>query len=137
MPNFIERWLSLTRLRRPDKQSTDRRRVQERAIGEGKSYRSVELRTRGVACRDAKSLAGKRILIDEAPPLPLKGCTLRCTCYYKEHPDRRDSEPRRIVDVGMSGTFYAGPERRSGLDRRRRHRDAEHDGYYDYMRRRD
>lgn len=136
MPNFIVRWLSLTRLRK-DKSATDRRRAKsEPAAGEAHSYRSVELRTRGVACREAKARAGKRVLATEAPPLPLKGCTLRCSCYYKEHADRRDSEPRRLVDVGMSGSFYTGPERRSGRDRRRAERSSD-DDYYDYMRRRD
>jgi hypothetical protein len=137
MRNFIVRWLSLVPRRR-EKHGAAQPRTEDTGRGarEPASYRAVELRTQGSACRAAKALAGKRMLVAEAPTLPLQGCMLRCSCYYKPHADRRTSEPRRLADVGVSGSFYNGPERRSGLDRRLGSRGAD-DNYYDYMRRRD
>lgn len=136
MRNFIVRWLSLVPLPRVKRTSGTAQRPKPSAGPGSSPYRAVELRAQGPACRGARALAGKRMLAAEAPALPLPGCTLRCACYYKNHADRRSSEPRRLADAGVSGSFYMGPERRSGLDRRIGRRSAE-DNYYDYMRRRD
>jgi hypothetical protein len=141
MRHFIVRWLSLVALRRESSGGDRAGRIDPssdmgRSARQPAAFRSVELRTQGTPCGEAKALAGKRILVAEAPSLPLQSCTLRCSCYYKPHDDRRDPEPRRRIDAGMSGTFYAGPERRSGHDRRSRNYSAE-DNYYDYMRRRE
>lgn len=138
MPNFIVRWLSLVQLRGGKTRGhrvlhAARSSDASRRTREITSFRGVELRTRGAACREAKALRGKRMLAAEAPPLPLKGCHLRCGCYYIEHEDRRSPEPRRRVDAGVSGAFYTGPERRSGLDRRRSSGPTP-DNYYEYMR---
>jgi hypothetical protein len=142
MRNFIVRWLSLVPLRRGEAAGPGARAPRpddapQKARMTG-SFPGVELRTRGTACRPARSLARKRLLATEAPPVPLEGCTLRtrCNCYYIQHDDRRSGEPRRNADAGISGSFYTGPERRSGLDRRRRKRSSD-DSYYEYMRDRD
>jgi hypothetical protein len=139
MANFIVRWLSLVPMRR-EKHAARRERSGGPSgpapHGASQSYRAVELRTHGPACRPAKALAGKRMLVADAPALPLEGCKMRCACYYQQHADRRSSEPRRLADIGVSGNYYTGPERRSGLDRRISGTGAE-DNYYDYMRRRD
>ena len=132
---FIVRWLSLAPFRRETQHQHAAKDGGVRAAPSKLSYRAVELRTRGPACAAARELAGKRLLVAEAPPLPLADCNARCMCYYEAHADRRRDEPRRAADLGVSGSFYAGPERRSGLDRRQTHRAAE-DSYYDYMRRR-
>jgi hypothetical protein len=137
--SFITRWLSLVPLRKSTalaKRSTkDNERYRDPF--EPRSYRAVELRTRGVACAQAKALLGHRMLAAEAPALPLRGCNIRCTCYYKSHADRRRSEPRRLVDAGITSSYYVGPERRSGFDRRQSHYHGQDEDYYDYMRRRD
>lgn len=138
MRAFIVRWLSLVPVGKNARTRTSAKKPPaHRPAAERGDYRAVELRTHGPACRAARALAGKRVLIAEAPPLPLPNCAQsRCSCYYKHHADRRRDEPRRRADVGVSGTFYSGPERRSGLDRRQSHRAAADDDYYDYMRRR-
>lgn len=138
MRAFIVRWLSLMPGSSPLRSRTSSKQPPEhRPTGAPGDYRAVALRTQGAACRAARALAGKRMLIAEAPPLPLPGCTqANCACHYKHHADRRREEPRRAVDVGLSGTYYAGPERRSGLDRRQSHRATTDDDYYGYMRRR-
>ncbi|HEY8518713.1 MAG TPA: hypothetical protein VIN61_01435 [Gammaproteobacteria bacterium] len=135
---FITRWLSLVPLRR--KTATDKR-SKKRPSGEApalrsRSYRAVELRSRGSPCEAARKLMGRRMLVEEAPPLPLKGCRSRCACYYEPHADRRRDEPRRRADVGITSSFYVGPERRSGLDRRIAKRPPQEEDYYDYVRRR-
>ncbi|HEX6996990.1 MAG TPA: hypothetical protein VF322_02530 [Gammaproteobacteria bacterium] len=136
--SIITRWLSLVPLRRTA--ATDKRsRTRTEATAptpRPRTYEAVELRSRGRACQAARELMGRRMLVEEAPPLPLKGCALRCACYYKQHADRRRDEPRRKADVGITSSFYVGPERRSGLDRRAGKRPPLEDDYYDYMRRR-
>ena len=66
-----------------------------------------------------RSYAGHRILSDEAPHLPISGCSKggQCDCVYKHWPDRRQ-EPRRATDFGMAGLPYYGPERREDQERR-------------------
>jgi hypothetical protein len=103
---------------------------------EPRSYEAVAIRPHGAACKFVRALAGKRFLVAEAPTLPLAGCTAHCRCTYRGHPDRRQEEPRRSADVGVSSRFYVGQERRSGLDRRRGQR-AGGDDYFGFMRQRD
>ena len=53
------------------------------------------------ACAASRSLREKRFLNDEAPPLPLPGCTSsECNCRYKHFADRR-SGPRRADEQGV------------------------------------
>jgi hypothetical protein len=54
------------------------------------------------ACDQAQSLAGERFLSEEAPRLPLEGCTrgAACRCVYRHYTDRR-TESRREADLGL------------------------------------
>ena len=72
-------------------------------------------------CSLVRSYEGQRLLSDEAPHLPVQGCTRgdRCNCIYKHWPDRRQ-EPRRSSDYGLAGMPYYGPERRRTSERRER-----------------
>lgn len=81
-------------------------------------YHAVSIRYRMNACEAAKQLTDRRFLSNEAPKLPLPGCTAAsCHCGYEHHEDRRDGEERRVPFKGEHST---GPERRSaGGDRRR------------------
>lgn len=109
-------------------------RVERRQNGARKrSYEAVAVRPAPRACKEARSLAGKRFLVAEAPKLPLSTCTQRCTCAYESFPDRRD-ETRRAIDVGISSSWYVGPERRSGLDRRGTGPADGNPSYYDFRR---
>lgn len=71
------------------------------------------------ACAAVKSLAGRRSLSTEAPPIPLPGCdALVCRCAYKHHDDRRSAR-RRSADRGIeSYRGQKGDERRQSRGRR-------------------
>jgi hypothetical protein len=99
----------------------------------GRSFEAVAIRANDRACKEARQLANNRMLTAEAPRLPLASCNVRCSCTYKSYPDRRD-EPRRRADVGISGSFYVGAERRRGRDRRIGNPEGGGRSYYGYMR---
>lgn len=54
------------------------------------------------ACEAARALARERFLSEEAPRLPLDGCTRaqRCRCTYRHFSDRR-TDVRREADLGL------------------------------------
>lgn len=55
----------------------------------------------GKCCAAVKAIAGQRLLVDRAPPLPLAGCDLGgCQCRYQRYDDRR-TDLRRDCDVGI------------------------------------
>jgi len=69
---------------------------------ESPRYRAVEvISDRGECCAAVKAIAGKRLLVDQAPPLPLAECDLgSCNCRYQQYDDRR-TDLRRDADVGI------------------------------------
>jgi hypothetical protein len=98
------------------------------------SYKAIAIKPPSSACEHARALAGKRFLVAEAPKLPLPSCDQRCTCIYQSFSDRRD-ESRRASDIGITSSWYMGPERRGGQDRRGKGRPDGKPSYYDYRRR--
>jgi hypothetical protein len=84
-------------------------------------YHCVAIRYRDGACAAVQRLVGQRFLSKEAPSLPVSACdAASCHCRYVHFEDRRQNDERRsphpaLVHVGG----YAGPERRSGGERRR------------------
>ena len=95
-------------------------------------FAAVSIRPSPRACKGARQLAGKRLLRCEAPPLPLPSCGVLCTCAYRTYTDRRQ-ESRRGVDVGISGSYYFGPDRRERRERRVAPRVAADSDYYDFV----
>jgi hypothetical protein len=84
-------------------------------------WRAVAIVPNFYGCKASKSIRDKRFLCDEAPALPLPGCTAEtCDCRYKHFEDRR-SGPRRAdeqgVHVHMAGNLPS--ERRANRGRRR------------------
>lgn len=52
-------------------------------------------------CSSVKVIAGQRLLVDRAPPLPLADCDRgSCQCRYRQYDDRR-TDMRRDSDVGI------------------------------------
>jgi hypothetical protein len=83
-------------------------------------FAAVEIRPRGSACEAARALEGQRFLPDQAPALPLKGCTAaKCSCAFAKHTDRR-SDDRRLAHGGLSASLFQSTDRRAKKDRRRR-----------------
>jgi hypothetical protein len=61
-----------------------------------KSYRCVEVCSGHAACKAARNLEHVRFLYQEAPSLPLTGCTeQQCTCGFAYHDDRRENASRK------------------------------------------
>lgn len=86
-------------------------------------YHAVSIMPGQRACKAVQKSMESRFLSSEAPGLPLKGCdAARCTCRYQHHADRRNDEPRREEDVGittMNGSWNGRIERRrNGKGRR-------------------
>ncbi len=65
-------------------------------------YRGVEVIPDPKACCKAvEALAGRRLLADEAPQLPLPDCDLAtCECRFQQYSDRR-TDLRRDADAGI------------------------------------
>ena len=64
-------------------------------------WKAVEVVSEFRSCAASKQLKGKRFLGDEAPTLPLPGCTAaNCNCRYRHFSDRR-SGPRRADELGV------------------------------------
>lgn len=83
-------------------------------------FGGVALRPALESCEAAKQLAGRRLLMKDAPALPLEGCTERCRCAYKRFTDRRH-ELRRATDCGIAPPIiFDAQERRKNLNRRNR-----------------
>lgn len=84
----------------------------------GKHFPAVEIRARAGACSAARALEGKRYLSNQAPALPLPGCTASsCTCTFAKLTDRR-SEDRRFEHGGLSASLFLAKNRREKTDRR-------------------
>jgi hypothetical protein len=100
-------------------QTAERPRVAQRST----PYHSVSIQIQSGACRAAQEIRGRRFLSDEAPLLPLPGCTsVQCNCTFVHYADRRGRQdrrgelPRGSGPAGETGEFEA--ERRSLRERR-------------------
>ena len=75
----------------------------------------------GKCCAAVKAIAGQRLLVDRAPPLPLADCDLgSCQCRYQQYDDRR-TDLRRDADVGirsMADLYNESGRSESAQDRR-------------------
>ena len=92
------------------------------STGPDTSYHAVSIRFERWPCRAAKEYAGRRLLADEAPKLPLPDCdAAECRCRFVHYKDRRCGRDRRSP-FGSGGVAAASgrfeQERREGSDRR-------------------
>ena len=82
------------------------------------TFAAVEIRRRSGACAAAHALDGQRFLANQAPALPLAGCTkTRCECAFAKLSDRR-TEDRRWGHEGLSAAMFLEAQRRTQADRR-------------------
>ena len=71
-----------------------------------------------LCCKTVTPLLGQRYLAEEAPRLPVDGCSNpACGCAYEHYSDRR-TQLRRDSDVGMPAQVYTIGEARTGSGRR-------------------
>ena len=83
-------------------------------------WRSVKIRPGLIACKYVTDINDEIFLSQEAPSLPLEGCTEEdCRCHYIFFDDRRSGTDRRI-DLGKLDEFLPniGQNRRSLPGRR-------------------
>jgi hypothetical protein len=86
-----------------------------------KKWHAISIEAKPLSCVAAQDLRKKRFLSNEAPALPLAGCTKRatCPCTYRHHDDRRSKAARRDGGSGISASASKhGAERRSSRGRR-------------------
>jgi hypothetical protein len=70
------------------------------------------------ACEPARGLRGQRYLANEAPALPLPGCTApHCSCAFVKLSDRR-TDDRRLDHAGLSASLFLSKNRRDQGGRR-------------------
>lgn len=102
-----------------------KRKVSQQSIGQQRTrrnkYHCVEVRSGAGACNAVKQLASIRFLSDQAPMLPLTGCTAeKCTCAYIHHDDRREDDRRNPYRRGFGEpSASVSSERRVKHDRRK------------------
>jgi hypothetical protein len=86
-------------------------------------FHGVSIRCPAEHCAAAAALTDRRFLPEEAPSLPLPGCTeARCQCAYAHHKDRRAEDDRRTgwgTFGGFAPSVPGGNRRKARPDRRR------------------
>mgnify|MGYP000571269059 CR=1 FL=1 len=82
-------------------------------------YHGITIHQTSNACLSVKNIQGKRYLADEAPRLPIVGCsTMKCRCKYEDLDDRRSGEDRRYPSDAFNN-MYSAEEHRLRKDRRK------------------
>jgi len=85
---------------------------------ESSQFASVRLRCDNHACGSAIEMRDQVFLASEAPTLPLTNCdATHCQCKYAKASDRRATEGRRAIDLGIQPLIFDGAEHRED-DRR-------------------
>lgn len=85
-------------------------------------YRCVVIKTGQQTCAKVRELAGKPILLDEAPLLPLTECDVaRCNCKFTRHEDRRMNDRRTFFGAAKE-IMENHRENRKRTDRRKSNR---------------
>ncbi|MEQ8857666.1 MAG: hypothetical protein RIC56_03385 [Pseudomonadales bacterium] len=81
-------------------------------------FHGIAIRPGENACDAALALSQERFLSEEAPRLPLTGCSkaLTCSCVYRHFSDRR-TDVRREADLGLPPR-YIPEDQRYGRGRR-------------------
>lgn len=83
-------------------------------------FHCVEIRSGPTACEAVRQIGKTRFLSDEAPSLPLAGCTNQnCTCSYAHFDDRREHDRRNPYGMWAGIPPELTGERRLRPDRRK------------------
>lgn len=82
-------------------------------------YHCVEVCAGNPACESVCQLGRMRFLSQEAPSLPVSGCSAAsCTCGFIHHDDRRDDDRRHVYGQWAGIPPEATGERRARIERR-------------------
>lgn len=97
-------------------------------------YAAVRIEPMSFACDAVMRYTGRRILVSEAPVLPVPGCTEKtCQCRFVKYSDRRSGSERRLPFGEGSMMFILGQinERRETRDRRTDESESDSRSYFD------
>ena len=85
-------------------------------------YRGVEvIPDANGCCKAVEAIAGRRLLADEAPQLPMPACDrASCACRFQQYDDRR-TDVRRDADAGIGtmADMFVADDARAGRPGRR------------------
>jgi hypothetical protein len=82
-------------------------------------FRAVEIAPSILCCTAATHAMRGPYLLRDAPRLPLQACTMpqNCSCKFRKHADRRDSD-RRLFGAAETNRWFAGVDVRTVRGRR-------------------
>jgi len=85
-------------------------------------YKSVSIHPGETACTAAKKYGNRRLLVSEAPTLPLRNCSAKtCDCNFFTYGDRRSYLTNRrtnVREVTKVASLFSRRNRRNGTERR-------------------
>jgi len=82
-------------------------------------HRCVAIETGLIPCKAIRSYVGKRILMHEAPILPVQGCdTKKCECKFTRYDDRRTGPRRSKLKTANQIISESNNNKRAQKDRR-------------------
>lgn len=94
-----------------------------KTTSQANQYKSVSIQPGESACPAATKFGNRRLLVSEAPALPLGSCSVdTCTCRYFTYGDRRSCLSNRRVStraLPKVASFFRRGNRRKGVDRRK------------------
>ncbi len=92
------------------------------ASSQTSKYKSVSIRPGENACPAAKKYGNRRLLLSEAPTLPLRNCSAKtCDCNFFTYGDRRSCLTNRRTNVRENtkiAWLFSRSNRRKGTERR-------------------
>jgi hypothetical protein len=85
------------------------------------SYKCVEIKTGLMPCKAVGAYKSKRLLMNEAPMLPLAGCnsSKECECKFVRYEDRRRGDRRTVIKAAASQIISEHENKRIRRDRRK------------------
>lgn len=99
---------------------TERR---EKPVSQANKYKSVSIYPGENGCSAARKFGNRRLLVAEAPALPLRNCSAEtCSCRYFTYGDRRSCLINRRLNgkkVSRVASLFRRSNRRKGVDRRK------------------
>lgn len=109
--------------RNPERRAGPERRKATQSAGLENPHRAVSICAPASACAAALARSDARILLSDAPQLPLPSCDAgRCDCRYQHHQDRRAGDDDRRVPGRLRSQLYveSGRQERRNSNRGRR-----------------
>ncbi|MEQ1598657.1 MAG: hypothetical protein ABL880_04740 [Methylotenera sp.] len=85
------------------------------------NYKCVEIKTGLMPCKAVGVYKSKRLLMNEAPMLPLSGCnnSKECECKFARYEDRRRGDRRTMIKAAASQIIAEQENKRIRRDRRK------------------